>query len=55
MSKILPTDWSVDFAMDDVRENLKMKEAANEMASVISSLKIGSEERLCTIGRRRNN
>ena len=44
MSKILPMDWNVDFAMDDERENERMKEATNEMASLFSPLNIGSEE-----------
>ena len=44
MSKILLADWSVNFAMDDEREKLRMKEATNELASLISSLNLGSEE-----------
>ena len=44
MSKILVVDWSVKFAMDDDRDKSRMKEAANELASVISSLNCGSEE-----------
>ena len=44
MSKILLADWSANFAMDDEREKLRMKEATNELASLISSLNLGSEE-----------
>ena len=44
MSKILPRDWSADFAMDDDYGKSRMKEAANELASLISSLNLGSEE-----------
>ncbi len=44
MSKTLLVYWSVDFAMDDKREKLRMKEATNELASLISSLNLGSEE-----------
>ena len=44
MSKNLLADWSADFAMDNERGKLKRKEATNELASFISSLKHGSEE-----------
>ena len=44
MSKILPIDWSANFAMNDKREKSRMKEATNELASLISSRNIGSEE-----------
>jgi hypothetical protein len=44
MSKILPRDWSVDFAMDDDCGKSRMKEVANELASLISSLNLGSEK-----------
>ena len=36
--------WSVDFAMDHERENMRMKEATNELTSHISSLNLGREE-----------
>ena len=42
--QIMQNNWSVNFAMDDEREKLKMKEVENELASLISSLKLGSEE-----------
>ena len=44
MSKILLLDWSVNFAMDDEREKLRLKKVENELASLISSLNLGSEE-----------
>ena len=44
MSKILLADWSANIVMDDEREKSRMKEAANEIISLISSLKLGSEE-----------
>ena len=44
MSKILLADYSANFAMDDECEKSTMKEAANELASLIFSLKFGSEE-----------
>ena len=34
----------VDFGMDHEREKLRMKEVANELASLISSLNLGSKE-----------
>jgi hypothetical protein len=46
MSNILLVDWSVDFSMDDEHEKLRIKETTNEMASLISSLNLGSEETL---------
>ena len=42
VSKILPVDWSVDFAMDGECEKLRMKEATNKLASFISSWSLGS-------------
>ena len=42
--QIMQNNWSVNFAMDDEREKLKMKEVENELASLISSLNLGSEE-----------
>ena len=46
MSKILLTDWSVDFAKDDESETSRMKEATNDLTNLISSLNLGSEEML---------
>ena len=46
MSKILLVYQGANFDMNDEREKLRMKEAANELASLISSLKLGSEEML---------
>ena len=40
ISKILHVDWSANFSMDELRK----KEVANEIASLISSLNLGSEE-----------
>jgi hypothetical protein len=37
MFKTLLIDWSDNFAMDDESEKLRMKEATNELASLISS------------------
>ena len=44
MSKILPTNWSAEFAMDDECQKFRTKETKNEMASIISSLNLGSAE-----------
>ena len=44
MSKILLVDWSANFAMDHECEKSRMKEATNELESLISSLNLGSEE-----------
>jgi len=47
MSKILPLDRthrSVGFAMDGEHEKSRMKEGVIELASLISSLNLGSEE-----------
>jgi hypothetical protein len=44
MFKILFADWSANFAMDDECKKLRMKEATNELASLVSSLNLGSEE-----------
>ena len=44
MSKILPIDWSADFAKDGEHEKSRMKEATNESASFIYSLNLGSKE-----------
>ena len=44
MFKILFADWSANFAMDDEWKNLRMKEATNEVASLVFSLNLGSEE-----------
>jgi hypothetical protein len=46
MPKFLFAIWSVDFAMDNEHEKLRMKEAANELATLIFSLSLGSEEML---------
>ena len=46
MSKNLPIDWSANFSMDGEREKSRMKAVANELASLISSLDLGSEELL---------
>ena len=46
MSKFLLAYSSVDFAMDDEHEKLRVKEATNELASLNSSLSLGSEEML---------
>ena len=35
--------WSANFAMNDEHENLRMKEATNEPASLISSLNLESQ------------
>jgi hypothetical protein len=42
----VPTEKRVNFAMNDECEKLRMKEAANELASLISSLRLESEEML---------
>ena len=44
MSKVWLADWSANFAMDDECEMLRMKEPTNELASLICSLNVGSEE-----------
>ena len=44
MSKILLANWSVDCFMDDEREKLRIKEASIELAGLVSSLNIGSQE-----------
>ena len=44
MSKILTTNWNVDFAIHDEPEKSRMKEATNESASLVSSLNLGNEE-----------
>ena len=53
MSKILLVDCGVEF---DKHEKSTMKEATNELASLLSSLNFGSEEmlieKLCAIDRR---
>ena len=46
LSKTLHVDRSTNFAMDDKCEKSRMKEVANELASLISSLNIGNEEML---------
>ena len=43
MPKILLADWSTSFDMDDEFEKSRMKEVANELASLISSLNLGNE------------
>ena len=43
MSKILHVDWSADFDMDGECEKMRMKEMANELASLTSYLNLGSE------------
>ena len=43
-SKILLADRSADFAIYNKHENERMKEASNEFASPVSSLKLRSEE-----------
>ena len=42
MLKNLPTYLSVYFAVDNECENLRMKKTTNELASIVSSLNIGS-------------
>jgi hypothetical protein len=42
MSKIFLAYWSADFAMDDEHDKLRVKEATNKLASLISSLDLGS-------------
>jgi hypothetical protein len=37
-------NWTVDFAMDDEGKRSRMKESTSELSSLISSLKLGSEE-----------
>lgn len=37
-------NWIVEFAMDDEHVRSRMKESASELASLISSLNLGSEE-----------
>ena len=37
-------DRSANFGMDDEREKSRMKETSNQMATLISSLNLGSEE-----------
>ena len=44
MSKIFLADWSADFAMDHECQNSRIKEATNDLASLISSLNLRSEE-----------
>ena len=44
MFKILLANSSANFAIDDERKKLRMKEATFELASLISSLNLGSEE-----------
>ena len=44
MSKISFAEWSIDFAMDGEREKPRMKDATNELTSLISSLNIRSEK-----------
>ena len=44
MSKTSLAHWSVNFAMDHECEKLRMKKATNELASLVSSLNLGSEE-----------
>ena len=46
MSKVILVDWSADFGMDHEHEKLRMKEATNELTSLISTLNLGSEEML---------
>ena len=44
MTKILPTNWSVNFAMDGECEKARMTDAKMGVASLISSLNLGSEK-----------
>ena len=44
MSKILLADWSATFAMDDEHDKSRVQEATNEVASLVSSLNLGSVE-----------
>jgi hypothetical protein len=44
MSKILLGDWSADFAICDEHEKSRMKDVANRLASLVSSLSLGREE-----------
>ena len=58
MSKILLANWSTDFPMAHECEKLRMKEATNDLETLISSLsreidKMPIEN--CAIGRRRKN
>ena len=46
ISKIFLVDRIANFAMDDECDKSRMKEVANESASLISSLHLGSEEML---------
>jgi hypothetical protein len=42
MSKTLHVGWSANFSMDDEHEKLRVKEATNEVVSLVSSLNLGS-------------
>ena len=44
MSKILLVNWGADFAMDDECEKSRIKEATNNLASLIPSLSFGFED-----------
>jgi hypothetical protein len=44
MSKILPTNWNANFSIDGEHEDSRMKVVANEVASLVSYLNLGSEE-----------
>ena len=44
MSTLLLANWSANFDINDDHENERLKEAQNELASLISCLNLGSEE-----------
>ena len=46
MFNILHANWSADFAMDDEHGKSRMKDVKKKLASLISSLNLGSEEML---------
>ena len=46
ISKILPTNWSADFAMDNEHEKSRVKEATYALVSLISYLNLGIVEYL---------
>ena len=46
MSKISLAYWSAHLAIDGEHEKSRMKETTNELASLLSSLILGSEESL---------
>ena len=46
MSNNLHANWSANSVMDDEHEKSRMKDVKNKLASLISSLNLGSEEML---------